>query len=201
MPVDTEGVYVLDGIWKDKNGNPALHDDINPDTVGRKIVHDEKGRIIYTTPLKSHRMCFFDTCGAVYFHYDSLNRVIGGDYYSYEKGVDHWHYQYNAQGKLTLKTATYRPDLMYTRREYAYNKLGQLDSVVTWNAFYPERSERDSSDIKSCSIKFIYSPNGLIQEAITFDHSRFYYSSTSWKDPDHPIDYPADLRFRYIYVY
>src|ERR1041385_4940029 len=83
FPPDTENVYLLNRTWKDESGNPVVKDFIRKDTLERKIVRDDKGRIIFTSPVKSDRPCFFDTCGGQYFHYDNENRIIGGDYYSY----------------------------------------------------------------------------------------------------------------------
>jgi hypothetical protein len=201
MPCDTENVYVLDGIWKNKNGVPLNDSYVISDTSWQKVARDEKGRIIFYGPKNKPKYCPVDSALSHSFRYDNKNRLIEESVFSCDKGVHRYCYAYTPNGLLKSKSCQSCVIDFVSREDYYYTPTGQLDSVVSWMAIHPEQNERDSSDSKVATIKYIYDKNGLITEAITYDSSRAIYSITDWKGPDEPIEYPAHLRFRYIYIY
>jgi hypothetical protein len=194
IPCDTQDVFVLDGTWKNANGNPPIEDQMR-DTSRHKIVYDERGRMIFSGPKKGKpKHCWVDSAYCHTYKYNDKNQLVAAQGYSCEKGVTKTYYQYDNTGKLILITWEPRGDILVTREEYSYNKEGKLDSVISWWAVDPENPVRDSRDTKSSSIVYQYE-NGLITGAIADDPYGY------WVDTKPIYERSSKVILRYTYIY
>jgi YD repeat-containing protein len=192
-PVDTFGVFILDGTWK--NQNEAIDTSAHADST--VIISDSNGRTTFTWDKRytGERKCTHDSVG-ILMKYDQEGKLIQYVYYTCMLGKIYLNYYYDEQGKLLLVITPSDDIGPGTRDEYKYDKQGRLISITSWMTENPMSAHRVKEDILETEIIFSYDKNGLIKETQLDDPENDLYNIKADYE-----DLLPKMKFTYIYIY